>query len=292
MSRLQQAFANKKFVVTSELTPPKGTDLSPLLKKAEQLKDAVDAFNLTDCHNARVAVAPLAVAHLLLDRGIEPIMQMTARDRNRIALQADMLAAAVLGVTNIVFMGGDPPSVGDHPDARPVFDLLSVPLLHTARQLQQGTDMAGNQLKGKPSFCLGAVVNPGASELAAEIRRMEEKVAAGATFLQSQAVYDPASYARFAEQAANYDVNILAGIIPLKSVKMAHYLNDNVPGIHVPDNVIQQIADADDPLNVSLDIAAQTIREIKPMCQGVHIMAIGWEAHIGEILRRADLVAS
>jgi 5,10-methylenetetrahydrofolate reductase len=292
VSRLQQALDADKFVVTSELNPPKGTDLSGLFSKADALKNAVDAFNLTDSHNARMSVAPIAVAHLLLDRGIEPIMQMTARDRNRIALQADMLAAALLGIHNLVFMGGDPPGVGDHPDAKPVYDMVSVPALRAARCLAAGHDIMGNALKGAPpSFCLGAVVNPGAADLDEEIERMAAKIDAGATFLQSQAVYEAAAYEKFAHRAAQYDVRILAGIIPIKSVRMAHYLNDNVPGIHVPDTLIREIADATDVLETSIDIAARTIREIRPMCQGVHIMAIGWEEYIPLIMERAGLAS-
>ena len=180
MSKLKQAFDAGKFVVTSELNPPKGTDLSALFEKADALKHKIDGFNLTDSHSARMSVAPIAVAHLLLDRGVEPIMQMTARDRNRIALQADMLAASLLGIGNLVFMGGDPPTVGDHPDAKPVFDLVSVPALKAAKSLMGGTDMMGNALKGEaPSFCLGAVVNPGASKLEEEIERMAGKIESG-----------------------------------------------------------------------------------------------------------------
>lgn len=289
MSKLQQAFQAGKFVVTSELSPPKGVDLSGLFAKADALKGHIDAVNLTDCHSARVAVAPIAVAHLLIDRGVEPILQITARDRNRIAIQADMLAASVLGVSNLVFMGGDPPAIGDHPEAKPVYDLLSAGMLRAAGGLQNGRDMAGNALKGKPAFCLGAVVNPGAADLDGEIKRMEEKIEAGATFLQSQAVYDARKYERFAKRVADYDVKILAGIIPLKSLKMAQYLHDKVPGIEVPDDVFQALADADNVAATAVAIAARTISDIRPMCQGVHLMAIGWEAHIPAIMQRAGL---
>jgi 5,10-methylenetetrahydrofolate reductase len=290
VSKLKQAFDSGKFIVTSELNPPKGMDLSALFAKADALRNHIDGFNLTDSHNARMSVAPIAVAHLLLDRGIEPIMQMTARDRNRIALQADMLAAALLGIENLVFMGGDPPAVGDHPDAKPVYDLVSVPALQAASKLMNGSDMMGHALHGAaPSFCLGAVVNPGAARLEEEIDRMAAKVEAGAMFLQSQAVYEPKAYEQFAKFAARYDVKILAGIIPIKSVKMAHYLNDHVPGIHVPEGLIQEIAAAADVLETSIAIAARTIRTIRPMCHGVHIMAIGWEQHIPRILKYAGL---
>jgi 5,10-methylenetetrahydrofolate reductase len=289
MSNLEQVLASEKFVVTAELNPPKGTDVAPLLEKAERLRDVVDAFNLTDSHAARMAMTPLAVAHLLVDRGLEPILQITTRDRNRIALQADLLGADALGVHNVVFMGGDPPSNGDHPDAKPVFDVYSSVMLKAATTLQAGTDMAGNPLSGSPRFCIGAVVNPGATDLDEEIMRMGEKIDAGATFFQTQAVYEPAAFERFARAAARYSVPILAGIIPLKSAKQADYMNTHVPGIHVPDAVIREIDDADDPVSASLAVAARTIKALAGACQGLHIMAIGWERHIPALLEQAGI---
>lgn len=288
MSKLADALESGKFVVTSELNPPKGTDLQPLFDKADMLKGRVDAFNITDSHAAKMCICPLAVSHLLLDRGVEPIMQMTSRDRNRIALQGDLLGAAALGISNVLFMGGDPPKNGDHPEAKPVFDVLSAGLLRAARSLEKGKDMEGNAVRGSPKFCLGAVVNPGANDLDAEIQRLEEKIDAGAEFFQSQAVYEPDQFERFADRVAKYNVAILAGVIPLKSIKMAEYMNSNVPGIHVPEYVMQQIADAEDSEAKSIEISARIIQELKPMCQGVHIMAIGWEARIPELLNRAE----
>jgi len=284
MSRLSEALRAGRFAVTSELTPPKGTDLGALLERARALSGVVDAFNLTDSHAARMAAAPMAVGHALLDHGIEPIMQMTSRDRNRIALQSDMLGAAILGIENLVFMGGDPPTVGDHPEAKPVFDILSVGCLRAARELEGGHDLAGNPLAGTPRFCLGAVANPGAEDLEREVARVREKVAAGAEFLQTQAVYDPPAFARFAEAARDCGVSILAGIILLKSAKMARYLNEHVPGIHVPEALVDEIDGAADRGRKSVEIAARTVRELRPLCQGVHIMALGWEARIPEVI--------
>jgi len=289
MSNLKQVLASGKFVVTCELNPPKGTYVAPLLEKAERLRNVVDAFNLTDSHAARMAMTPLAVAHLLVDRGLEPILQITTRDRNRIALQGDLLGADALGVHNVVFMGGDPPSNGDHPDAKPVFDVYSSVMLKAATSLQAGADMAGNPLCGSPRFCIGAVVNPGAPDLDEEIMRMGEKIDAGAIFFQTQAVYEPAAFERFASAAARYSVPVLAGIIPLKSARQADYMNNHVPGIHVPDAVIREIADADDPVIASLAIAARTIEALAGLCQGLHIMAIGWETHIPALLEQAGV---
>lgn len=288
MSKLADALESGKFVVTSELNPPKGTDLQPLFEKADLLRERVDAFNITDSHAAKMSMCPLAVSHLLLDRGVEPIMQMTSRDKNRIALQGDLLGAAALGICNVVFMGGDPPKNGDHPDAKPVFDVLSAGLLRAARSLEKGADMEGNPVYGSPKFCLGAVVNPGATDLDAELERMEQKIDAGAEFFQTQAVYEPDQFERFADRVAKYEVAVLAGVIPLKSVKMAEYMNSNVPGIHVPEYVMQQIAEAEDPAAKSIEISSRIIHEVKAMCQGVHIMAIGWESRIPELLSRAE----
>lgn len=289
MSKLENVLDSGEFVLTCELNPPKGTDLVALFEKADQLKNVVDAFNLTDSHAARMAMTPLAVAHLLVDRGLEPILQITTRDRNRIALQGDLLGADALGVHNVVFMGGDPPSTGDHPDAKPVFDVYSSRMLQAASALQAGTDMAGNPISGKPHFCIGAVVNPGAPDLGEEIMRMGEKIEAGASFFQTQAVYEPASFERFAQAAAQFSVPILAGIIPLKSSKQARYMNARVPGINVPEAIIQEIGNAGDGTAASLAIAARTIRALDGMCQGLHIMAIGWEAYIPELLSQAGV---
>lgn len=288
MSRLAKAINAGEFVVTSELNPPKGVDLSVIIERAESLGSAVNAFNITDSHAARMSMCPLAVAHLLMDRGIEPIMQMTSRDRNRIALQGDLLGAAALGVPNIVFMGGDPPKVGDHPDAPGVYDILSAQLLEVASGLCEGRDMQGNPLTGAPDLFLGAVVNPGATDVATEIDKMKAKVDAGAQFLQSQAVYDSASFENFMNAAAGVDVKVLCGVILLKSAKMARFMNESIPGIHVPEALIAEFDEAQDKGAKSVEIAARVINAIKPMCHGVHIMPLGWEEKIPALLKAID----
>ena len=281
-------FTPNRFAVTAELNPPKGADLAPLLAKAEALRGIVDAFNLTDSHTARMSMAPIAAARLLLDRGLQPILQLTCRDRNRIALQADALAADALGVRAILTMTGDHPRGGDHPDAKPVFDIDSTALLRGLDALRRGNDMSGAALSGAPDLLLGAVVNPGAPDLDAELRRMQEKIDAGARFFQTQAVYDPAAFERFIRRAEGCGAHILAGCIPLKSANMARNLNANVPGISVPDALIREMDAAQDRRAASAAIAARVIREIRPMCQGVHIMAIGWESLIPEIISRSE----
>jgi methylenetetrahydrofolate reductase (NADPH) len=289
MTTLFEKLSNGRFVVTSELTPPKGTDLEPLFEAAEFIAPVVDAVNLTDSHSSRMSLAPVAAAHQLMDRGVEPIVQMTTRDRNRIALQSDMLGAAALGVSNLVCMGGDPPQNGDHPDAKPVFDLGTADLIAAANGLNAGKDLAGNALNQPTRFCIGAVVNPGARDLDVEIARLEEKAAAGATFFQTQAVYDVTAFEGFLARIAHLNVRILAGILPIKSVKMARYMNDNVPGIDIPDALIATIEQAADVADASATIAAETIRTISPWCAGVHVMALGWERRIPEILERAGV---
>ena len=289
MSRFADALDSGRFVVTTELNPPKGTDLAPLLKRAEALRGVVDAFNLTDSHTSRMSMAPLGVAHLLLDRGIEPILQLTCRDRNRLALQSDLLSAAALGVSNLLCMSGDDPRTGDHPDAKPVFDLDAITLLGAIGAMCSGNDMAGNALKGSPSFLAGAVANPGAPDLEFEVRRLEEKVDAGASFFQTQAVYDPDAFADFMTRVQRYNVPVLAGFIMLKSAAMARNFNAGVPGIDVPEVLIQELERAKDRAAASVEIAARIIAKIRPLCQGVHLMAVGWEARIPQVLECAGL---
>lgn len=292
MTLLAGKIRSGAFVVTTELTPPKGIDLSEIYAKADALKDLVDAFNLTESPRARMAIDPRSVGRLLLERGIEPIVQVTARDRNRIAIQADLLGAAALGIGNFVFMGGDSPKNGDHPDAKPVFDLTSADMLRAAQGLNQGHDLAGNPLKGTPTLFLGATVNPAAGNLDEEIDNTRRKIDAGAEFLQTQAIYDPARLERFVGAVNPGRVAVLAGIIPLKSIKMATWLNGNVPGIHVPDALLSEMqaaADAGNEVATGIEIAQRVIRSLRPLCSGVHMMALGWESHIPEILRGSGL---
>jgi methylenetetrahydrofolate reductase (NADPH) len=288
MSALADKIAAGKFVVTTELTPPKGTDLSALLAKADALHGLADAVNLTDSPRARMAVEPTAVGRLLIERGLEPIVQFTARDRNRIALQSDILGAAILGVRNVLFMRGDDPHHGDHPEAKPVFDLTTLDMLKAAHELNDGRDLAGNALSGATRLFVGATANPGAPDLVAEVENTHRKIAAGAQFLQTQAVYDVASLMRFQSSAKLQGVALIAGIIPLKSAKMARWMNANLPGVQVPQALIDEldavagIAEAE--LRISIEMTARIVSAIKPHCQGVHLMMMGWEQHIPAFL--------
>ncbi len=293
-SSLAAKVAARKFVVTGEVTPPKGTDLSRLFATAELLRDSVDALNVTESPRARMAMDPRAVARLLLDRGIETIVQVTGRDRNRIAVQSDLLGAAALGLKNFVFMGGDSPAGGDHPDAKPVFDLTASGLLAAAEALRNGRDYAGNELHGAPDLFLGATANPGATNFAAEVENTRRKIDAGAKLLQTQAIYDPAVLLRFMDALKPDGVAMLAGIIPLKSDKTGPWLNANLPGVVVPPEMIEamnQAASQGKARERGIELSAGVIRALAPVCQGVHVMAIGWEAEVPAILRAAGLVS-
>ena len=284
-----ESLKSGKFVVTTELNPPKGTDLRTLFRDAESLNAMVDAFNLTDSPGANMAMAPIAAAHLMRDRGIEPILQVTGRDRNRIALEGEILAAAALGINNVLCMSGDPPGRGDHPDAVGVFDLKAETLLEAVSSINSGSDMYGNKLKGTPSIFAGAVANPGADDLDTELARMEEKVRMGASFFQTQAVYDASTFATFMDTARGFGVPVLAGMIVLKSARMARFLDEKLPGVSVPGRIIDEMDSATVPSEAGVEITSRLIRDVRDMCDGTHIMAIGWESRIPAILTSAGL---
>lgn len=291
-SKLKQAFESGKFVITAEAGPLKGIDITEVEEIAKLLKGKVDAVNVTDQQSSVMRLGSLAVSHLLTGWGIEPIYQLTCRDRNRIALQSDLLSAAVLGIQNVMALTGDLPSSGDHPQAKPVYDLDSVSLLKVIQGLNDGKDMMGNELKGKPDFFAGAVVNPGADTEAAyelQILKMEKKIAAGAKFFQTQAIYDPITFAKFMKRVEQYKIPVLAGVIPLKSAGMAKFMNKSVAGVNVPQAMIDKITKAEDKTKTGIEMCGELIKQLKGMCQGVHIMAIGWEKKVPQILETAGL---
>ena len=232
----------------------------------------------------------LAVCSLLKQNGFEPIFQMTCRDRNRLALQSDILSASALGIENVLALTGDHTTLGDHPEAKPVFDLDSVQLLQVARKLEQGQDMKGNKLTGAPpKFCLGAVVNPGADPLEPQVMKMEKKIEAGAEFFQTQAVYDLKVFENFLSKIRHVKVPIMAGIVLLKSSGMAKYMNKNVSGVFVPDDLIKEMEAAKDKVATSVEIASRLIKELKPMCRGIHIMPIGWDKVVPKVIEASGL---
>ncbi len=291
MKPFEQKIRSGNFTVTTELTPPKGVDLAQFFAKADALKGYVDAINLTESPRARLAAEPKSVGHLLQDRGIEAIVQITARDRNRIAIQADLLGGYLLGIANFIFMTGDDPKNGDHPETKGVFDLTTIEMLNAARSLRSGRDLAGNDLQGAPQIFLGSTINPGSPDFARETENARRKIDAGSQFFQSQAIYDTDLLARFLDAAKLGDVALLAGVIPLKSAKMGAWLNEKVPGIRVPPSILEEMerAGPDGEAAKGVEIAARTVRELRNICNGVHLMAIGWEDRLPEILRSAGI---
>lgn len=290
MINFKEKLNSGKFIVTSEIGPPKGIDTKQLLENASLIKNRVDALNVTDLQSSMMRLGSLVVSYILKQNGFEPIYQITCRDRNRLALQSDILSAAALGIENLLVLTGDYTTVGDHPEAKPVFDLDSVQLLEVISKLKTGIDMNGNKLvSAAPKFCAGAVVNPGADPVELQIIKMEKKIAAGAEFFQTQAIYDIAAFENFLNKTRHLKIPIIAGIVILKSAGMARYLNKNVAGVCVPDNLIREMEEAKDRAAKSIEIAVRIINQVKPMCRGVHIMPIGWDKVVPQILDAAGL---
>jgi methylenetetrahydrofolate reductase (NADH) len=291
---LQSKLESGKFAISCEFGPLKGTDTHEIKENIEILKGKVDAANVTDQQSSVMRLCSLVTSALCVQGGLEPIFQMTCRDRNRIALQSDLLGAWVMGIKNVLALTGDLPSLGDHPQAKSVFDLDSVTLLRAITRLNEGFDLANNALIGKPAFFAGAVVKVDSNtEASAELQiaKMQKKIAAGARFFQTQAVYSPETFGKFMKRVEKFKTPVMAGIIPLKNAGMAKYMNANVAGVQVPDDLIQQMSAAakEDREKVGIQIAAELIKKMKPMCQGVHIMAIGWEKKVPEIMAAAGL---
>ena len=293
MSKLQEAFERGEFAVTAEMAPPKGTDLSHLIECAKMCVGRVHAANVTDFQSAVMRATSLATCKLLKDIGLEPVIQMTGRDRNRIAIEGEMLSAGVFGIPNLLALTGDHTSVGDHPQAKPVFDLDSVSILKTASTLNSGVDGVGLELQGKTDFYLGACVTPEYAPIEVQLLKMQKKINAGAKFFQTQAVYDIEHMRKFRELTKDMDCKILAGIVPLKSPGMAKFMTANVPGIFVPDDQIERLkaAGKGNYVQEGIKMAGEFIKQLREenLCDGVHIMAIGAEENVPKILDEAGL---
>lgn len=281
----------KKFVITSEVGPPKGVHIEHLLEDAEKyLKGKVDAINVTDCQSSVMRFGSLMTSYLLKQRGMEPIYQITCRDRNRIALQSDILSAAGVGIENLLLLTGDHTILGDHKDAKPVFDLDSVSLAYTVKKLMQGEDISGNRLEGEsPRFYPGAVVSPCTDSPDMQLFKMEKKINAGIEFFQTQLVFKPERFIKFMEHVReNFgNIPVLAGITMLKSVGMARFMNENIAGVSIPDNLIEELKmdkERTKSGETGVEIAIRLIKDIKPYCNGVHIMPLEWYDKVSLIL--------
>ena len=295
-SLFEEKLNSGEFLVTTEIGPPKGADVTEVVHHIDLLKDRVDAINVTDGQSSVMRFPSLGGCLLVKERGGEPILQMTCRDRNRLALQADLMLAYSRGIRNVLCLTGDAVDIGDHKEAKAVFDLDCVQLLRMIRTMESGKDLGGNDLKGAPEFCLGATVPPEADFIEPQLIKFEKKIAAGAEFFQTQGVYDLDSLRRFMQYARQFDAKILAGIIVLASARMAQYMNDNVPGVTVPRALIDELASAEKgkALQKGIEIAARLIKTIKEehLCDGVHIMAVGRESIVPDILEAAELEVS
>lgn len=293
ISQFKDALNSGKFIITSEVAPPKGTNLEKMKHHVELLKDKVDAMNITDHQSSVMRFPSLGGALMVKEMGGEPILQMTCRDRNRMALEADLLFASSRGINNVLCLTGDSIILGDHKEAKGVFDLDSSQLLSTIRLMEKGDDLGGNKLDGAISFCAGAIVTPEANPLEPQLIKFEKKIEAGAEFIQTQAVYDLDNFAKFMAYARQFPIKILAGIILLTSAPMARFMNKNVAGVTVPQDLIDEMAAAPkgSAIQKGIEIAGRMIRRIKKenLCDGVHIMAIGKEELVPDIIKAAGL---
>ena len=291
--RITELFDNGQFVVTAEVGPPKGMHLEHMVEEAKLYLKDLDAVNITDNQSSVMRTSTLATCVALKNAGLNPIYQATCRDRNRIALQSDLLGAAAMGIDNILCLTGDHTKMGDHPGAKPVFDLDSVSLLYTASQLEKGRDLAGIELVGEPpKFAKGAVVSPISDSVDAQLAKMERKVMAGADYFQTQAVFEPEKFIAFMEKAKEFGKPVQLGVIIPKNVGMCKFMNANVAGVHVPDEMLDELRADKEKTKAGItgvEIAARIIRECKPYCQGVHIMSLGWESKIPALMEMAGL---
>lgn len=291
--KITELFERGEFVVSAEVGPPKGFHVEHLLEEAKTYLSGITAVNVTDNQSSVMRLGSLAMCKALKDEGLTPIYQLTCRDRNRIALQSDLLSAAMFGIENLLLLTGDHTKLGDHPQAKPVFDLDSVSLIHTVKKLEEGVDLGGNELIGEPpKFAKGAVVSPCSDSVDAQLAKMERKVMAGADYFQTQAVFEPEKFIKFMEKAKQFGKPVQVGIIIPKSAGMCKFMNNNVAGVHVPDEMIEELKKDKEKTKAGItgvEIAARIIKECKPYCQGVHIMALGWESKVPELLKLAEI---
>ena len=295
-SNLEKVINSGQFAVTGELGPPKSADVSMIKEHAEAMRNYVDAFNITDNQTAIVRTSSIGVAGVLLQMGLEPVVQMTVRDRNRIALQGDLLGAVALGVKNVLCLSGDHQKFGNEPGAKGVYDIDSMQLLKGFKDIRdEGKFIGGDELEAPLSVYLGAVANPFADPFEYRVDRLEKKVEAGASFIQTQCIFDIDRFKRWMElvreRGLHKKVAILGGVTPIKSLGAARYMKNYVSGITVPDELIERLQGAEKKKEEGLNICIETIQQLKEIegVAGAHIMAIAWEEVVPEIVERAGL---
>ena len=291
--KITELFARGEFAITAEIGPPKGFHIDHLLHEAKEFLGNVSAINVTDCQSSIMRLGSLATCKALKDSGFDSIFQLTCRDRNRIALQADLLSAAYFGIENLLLLTGDHTRMGDNPQAKPVFDLDSVSLIHAVKQLEQGVDLGGNELDGEPpKFAKGAVVSPCSDSVDVQLSKMERKIKAGAEYFQTQAVFEPEKFIKFMEKAKQFGVPVMLGVIIPKNAGMANYMSNNIAGISVPPEIIEELKADKEKTKAGItgvEITARIIKECREYCQGVHIMALGWESKVPDVLAQAGI---
>ncbi|MDY6795298.1 MAG: methylenetetrahydrofolate reductase [Actinomycetota bacterium] len=292
---LQEVMEKGTFLVTGEIGPPKGTDIDEMIGHIDLLKDLVHGMNITDNQSSVMRYPSLATALIIKEKGGEPNLQVTCRDRNRMAIEADLLFAYTRGIRSVLCLTGDSIPVGDHPDSKGVFDIESVQLLQLISGMEEGKDTGGNELEGAVEFYKGAIVTPEADPIEPQMIKFEKKIEAGAQFFQTQAVYDMDNFKRFMERARKIDdkVKICAGLVLLTSPGAIKYMNNNVPGVFIPEDLAKEMTDApkEERLKTGIRIMARQIRQCidEKLCDGVHIMAIGKEGVVPQILDEAGV---
>lgn len=274
-SMLSRKMGDNKFIITAELAPPHGSRMGDFLRMAAFVAPHVDAINVTDNQGANMRMTPLTAAALLVREGIEPIMQITCRDRNRLALQSDLLGASAMGIDNILALTGDHISCGDHYQGRAVFDLDSVVLIQTIQGLNEGRDMNGKALGGRTTFFTGAAAAPEVEPFNVTRPKLAKKVVAGARFFQTQAVFDPQRLRMFCATVEPLGVKVIAGVLVLRSAKMAEYINRNIPGLKIPAAIVERLAHSPEPADEGVRIATELAAECRDICHGIHLMAMG-----------------
>jgi len=284
MSKLSAKLLQNQRVITAEITPPKGAGIKKLSRHAELLKPYVDAINITDCQRALVKMSSLAACRVLLDNDVEPVYQLTCRDRNGIALQSDLMGAQALGIPNVLCLTGDPVKVGDYTCAKSVFEVEAVGLLNLVGRLQGGKDASGNKMNAPTKFFVGAVVNPTVQALTGQLQRMQKKIDAGARFFQTQANYDLDDYYRFLTASRSLQTKVIAGVLILHSYEVAKYIHENIPGIRLPSILLDRFQSASHPEQVGIDFAVETMLKIESVSEGFHLMTVREEELIPKVL--------